>query len=260
VSGTLPAAGAVTARTVPAVDGAPGRRGARRWAGDVAGRVLPDLAAGALAGLLVGGVGGRAAMFVLRLTSPDGVRGLESDDGFTIGRFSTATAFLLLATAALGALAGLFHVVVRPLLPGRSGSAAFGVLGGLVGGAAILHDDGIDFSLVQPPELSVVLFVAIPWLGAWAVAALGDRWRARWPTWSGRRRVAALVPAVPWAALAVVAVPTLAAVVLVDQLARVPRLRGGTLGRLVVAAGRVALVASAGLAGWVLVGDVRAIL
>jgi hypothetical protein len=235
-------------------------RATPRWARQVWGRVLPALGAGALAGLVVGGVGGRLAMLVLRLTSPDGVRGLESDDGFTIGRFSTATAFLLLATAALGALAGLFHVVVGPLLPGRAGRLAFGALGGLVGGAAILHDDGIDFSLVRPPGLSVVLFVAIPALGAWAVAALGDRWRARWPAWSWRRRVAALVPAAPWATLVVIAVPSLVATLALDGVGRSGPLRAPPVRRVVVLGGRAALVVAAVLGARALVADVRAIL
>jgi hypothetical protein len=240
--------------------GAARPRGRSRWAREVWSRVLPALGAGGLAGLVVGGVGGRVAMLVLRLTSPDGVRGLESDDGFTIGHFSTATAFLLVATAALGALAGLFHVVVGPLLPGRAGRLAFGALGGLVGGAAILHDDGIDFSLVRPPGLSVVLFVAIPALGAWSVAALGDRWRARWPAWSWRRRVAALLPAAPWATLVVLAVPTLGATLAVDGIGRSEPLRAPPVRRVVVFGGRAALAVVAVLGARALVVDVRAIL
>ena len=41
--------------------------------------VLLGGAAGALAGLLVGGIGGRLAMFVLRRTSDQSVVGIESD-------------------------------------------------------------------------------------------------------------------------------------------------------------------------------------
>jgi hypothetical protein len=234
--------------------------GVRRRAGAAGRRVLPDLAAGALAGLLVGGVGGRAAMLVLRLTSPDGVRGLESDDGFTIGRFGTATAFLLLLCAVLGALAGLFLVVIRPLLPRRGGPAAYGVFGGVVGGAAILHDDGIDFALLRPRELAVVLFVAIPGLGAWAIAVLADRWRAAWPGWSTRRRVAALVPAAPWAALVTVSIPTLAATVAVDGLRQVRVLRRAPVRRAALVVGRIGLLLAAGLGARALVRDVPGIL
>ena len=56
------------------------------------------------AGFLVGGVGGRLAMFILRLTSDDSVRGIESDDGFTIGQISAQSFFLIAATTLLGTL------------------------------------------------------------------------------------------------------------------------------------------------------------
>jgi len=66
-------------------------------------------AAGGLGGMAIGGVGGRIAMFVLRLTSDDSVRGIESDDGFTIGQFDAGdTSSLLFVTAVMGAIVGLF--------------------------------------------------------------------------------------------------------------------------------------------------------
>ena len=42
--------------------------------------------AGVSVGILVIGFGSRLAMFVLRVTSPAYVVGIESDDGFEIGR------------------------------------------------------------------------------------------------------------------------------------------------------------------------------
>ncbi len=65
-------------------------------------------AAGGLGGALIGGIGGRLAMFILRLTSSDAVRGVESDDGFIIGRFNVIdTLNLIAATAVMGAIAGM---------------------------------------------------------------------------------------------------------------------------------------------------------
>lgn len=43
------------------------------------------MSAGLIAGALVGGLGGRIAMFILRLTSDPSLRGLTTDDDFTIG-------------------------------------------------------------------------------------------------------------------------------------------------------------------------------
>ena len=55
------------------------------------------VSSGFVAGSLFGGVGGRVAMFVLRLTSSSALRGAEIDDGFTIGVFSHATLFFILS-------------------------------------------------------------------------------------------------------------------------------------------------------------------
>ncbi len=60
------------------------------------------VSAGFISGVLIGGVGGRLAMLVLRLTSDPALRGAQTDDGFTIGVFSTETLFLLGVTAGLG--------------------------------------------------------------------------------------------------------------------------------------------------------------
>ena len=81
--------------------------------------MLLGASSGALAGFLIGGVLGRIAMFVLRLTSPDAVMGRESDDGFTIGQISTETLFLIVVTTTLGALVGVAYVAARPAVPGR---------------------------------------------------------------------------------------------------------------------------------------------
>src|SRR5258708_6692212 len=42
---------------------------------------------GLVAGAIIGGLGGRLAMLVLRLTSNGSVRGVKTSDGFVIGRF-----------------------------------------------------------------------------------------------------------------------------------------------------------------------------
>ena len=47
--------------------------------------ILLGAGAGAISGALIGGVGGRIAMLVLRLTSSDLLRGAITDDGFEIG-------------------------------------------------------------------------------------------------------------------------------------------------------------------------------
>ncbi|MEO8697537.1 MAG: hypothetical protein ABI658_28815 [Acidimicrobiales bacterium] len=146
-------------------------------------------AAGGFAGFLIGGVGGRLAMFILRLTSEDFVRGAESDDGFTIGKFSLQTGFLLIVTAALGSIAAVLYMGVRPALPPRWRRAMWATACGAIGGAAIVHRDGVDFKVLEPTSLAIAMFIAIPAGGAWLMAYFIDRWQ---PWWAENRRRTAL--------------------------------------------------------------------
>jgi MFS family permease len=134
---------------------------------------------GLTAGFVVGGLGGRLAMFVLRLTSSDSVRGIESDDGFTIGRVTTESIFLLAATTLLGALLAFGYLLVRRWLPERRRPLQAALFFGLVGASAVIKPEGIDFNLLGPLWLAVVLFIALPtgygWLMATLVEALVDR-------------------------------------------------------------------------------------
>ncbi len=137
--------------------------------------------AGALGGLLVGGFGGRLAMLVLRLTSDATLHGLETDDGFTIGIVSSATLFLLFATAGFGLLGGLVYLLVRPWLPTRARPWLFGALCGLVGGALVIRPGGIDFTRLEPLGLAFALFVALPAAYGVVVAKLSERLLRRAP-------------------------------------------------------------------------------
>jgi hypothetical protein len=120
--------------------------------------------AGLLSGVVLGGIGGRLAMFVLRVSSDPRVVGMTTDDGFVIGRFTTDTGFLVLVTTALGGLGGIFYLAVRPWLPARARPVLIGILGAMVGGAAIIRPDGIDFTALEPLWLAVAMFIAIPGL------------------------------------------------------------------------------------------------
>ena len=165
-------------------------------------------AAGGLGGVLIGGVGGRLAMFALRLTSHDSVRGVESDDGFIIGRFGVFdTAQLLLTTAVMGCLVGLIVVAGRPFFPKRGMPLAWAMAGAITGGAILITKDGVDFTLLGPKSFAVALFIAIPALGAGLIAWLTEVFPRFW--WQSRRLTAvaapAAVPAVIFLPLAVIA-------------------------------------------------------
>lgn len=142
-----------------------------------AGTLAAGVSSGFIAGLLIGGVGGRVAMFILRLTSDASVLGVESDDGFIIGRFSLSTLFLLLATAFLGSLGGVFYLVVRGWLPTRARVPLMAGYFAVVGGAAVISgkEGGTDFTQLAPLPLAIGFFIAIPALYGVAMSLMAER-------------------------------------------------------------------------------------
>jgi hypothetical protein len=158
----------------------------RRDARAIGWALAVGLAAGAIVGVLVGGVGGRLAMLLLRLTSTDYVIGVVSDDGFEIGQVTTKTFQLLLATAAFGGVFGVLYAVARVALPPRLRIPLWTLTVTALVGAAIVHEDGVDFRLIQPAGLAVALFVALPAAAAAGLALLVERWMRTEP-WTGRR-------------------------------------------------------------------------
>ena len=134
---------------------------------------------GLAAGFLFGGIGGRLAMFILRVTSSDSVVGIESDDGFTIGRISSDSIFLIGATTLIGTILAFGYLLVRRWLPESRRPLQAAVFFGLVGGAAVIKPDGVDFTFLDPLWLAIALFVALPaaygWFMAWIVERLIDR-------------------------------------------------------------------------------------
>jgi len=69
-------------------------------------RVSLGVLAGAIAGLVACGIGGRLFMSALAALNPD-VAGIKSDDGFTMGQVTlSGTVNLLFVTTVIGAVAG----------------------------------------------------------------------------------------------------------------------------------------------------------
>ncbi|MGD9570675.1 MAG: hypothetical protein AB7V62_02165 [Thermoleophilia bacterium] len=169
--------------------------------------------AGVIAGLAVGGIGGRVAMRVLVLTTDDRLDGITSDDGFAIDRFSVDTLNLVLACGLGGALAGGAYGLLRMALRGGRWVVAAGVAVavGASAGAAIVNVDGIDFILLEPLWLTVALFVALP--AAWGSSVvLLTEWLlrpgvlyARPPEGVDRRIGGVVVAVLAWSLVALLA-------------------------------------------------------
>jgi hypothetical protein len=168
----------------------------REDARSVAWWVVVGAAAGAIAGFLVGGVGGRLAMLLLRLTSPDFVIGSLSDDGFEIGVVSTRTFQLLFGMAMLGAINGVLYAALRRSIPRRLRLPLWTLFAATFGGATVVHEDGVDFTLLEPAALGVALFVALPAAAAALVVALVERWARAEPWADGRLSIGLCVAAV----------------------------------------------------------------
>jgi len=143
-------------------------------------RVLLTLAAGAVSGFLVGGVGGRVAMRVLALTSPDIAQGRLTDDAARVGAFSLGGSLALaLALSMVGAVVGMSYLVVRRVLPQsrRGRMAGYALFTGVVGGAALVHDHpSFDYTILQPTWLAVALFILIPTVYGAMVAWIVESW------------------------------------------------------------------------------------
>ena len=161
-------------------------------------RVL--IVAGIPTGALVVGLGSRIAMFVLRITSPDRVHGVRSDDDFVIGKVTIGGTYNLLQIgAAVGIIGAGAYMLVAPWLIGPVWFRRLttGLASAVVAGSMLVHDKGIDFHVLQPTWLAIGLFVALPGLFGIAIAAAVDAVR-RPDTWTarGRRRWALVIVSV----------------------------------------------------------------
>lgn len=164
------------------------------------GAVLDELrvlaVAGITTGLVVAGAGSRLAMLVLRVTSPDNVRGVTSDDGFSIGRFTLGGTYgLFVLGGFVGVIGAAAYQWVRPWLLGRQWfrllTLALG--SGAVVGSMLVHADGVDFTLLKPTWLAVALFVALPAVFAVVIGLAVDRVE-RTTSWTRRRPFVWLLP------------------------------------------------------------------
>lgn len=170
----------------------------RVWRDCVLERMRVLIVAGVTTGVLVAGIVNRLAMLLLRVTSPERVNGLQSDDDFTIGEFTLAGTYNLMV---LGAVVGLIgfavYRLVRPWLIGPHWfrRLTIGVAAGVVGGSMLVHADGIDFTVLKPKWLAIGLFVALPALFAVTMGAMVDSVE-RPDSWTARGHWRWLLPVV----------------------------------------------------------------
>lgn len=216
---------------------------------DVAWRFVVGAGTGAITGVVIGGIGGRLAMLVLRLGSPATLHGLATDDGFTIGLISTQTFFLLIVAGGLGAASGVLYVVVRGALPSRGRPLLVGVAVALVAGSNIVDPKSFDFSALDPKAFAIVAFTVLPGLAAFTIAIVIERLLVVEP-WSSRPLAIVLSIAALVLNIVLVIVAALAGVAL--ALRRSPALADRLLpvARVVVPVALVAVAARSGVELW----------
>lgn len=157
-------------------------------------RVL--IVGGVSAGVILIGVGSRLAMLLLRVTSPDSVRGVESDDGFIIGQVTLSGTYnLLLLGASVGVIGAAAYLLVAPWLIGPKWfrHLTTGLAAAVVVGSMLVHADGIDFRALKPTWLAIGIFIALPGLFGGLVGVVVDAVR-RPDSWTARGRWRVALP------------------------------------------------------------------
>ncbi|WP_354174110.1 hypothetical protein [Arthrobacter sp. UYEF36] len=128
---------------------------------------------------LVAWPGGRLVMRILALTSPASAQGRLTEAQAIVGLPTVGGTLVLLIFAGLpaGFAAAFIYMLIRRWLPeGRWAGPALGVVLLLVFGASVepLRPENIDFDIVEPGWLTVVLFAALAvFHGALVVAVAG---------------------------------------------------------------------------------------
>lgn len=199
--------------------------------------------AGVPVGILVIGGGSRLAMFLLRLTSPDSVVGLESDDGFTIGQFTIVDTYNLLNLGGgLGIVGAAACIAVAPWLVGPRWFRLFtvGLTAAALIGSMVIVPDGVDFRVLGPTWFAVVLFTGLPFISAVMLMLATDRIAAAAkPAGHERRRwmvPAVLLLVVPLGIFAFLVVSVVVAALLPIRRQFLAQLRESTLGTVTVRA------------------------
>lgn len=115
---------------------------------------------GALAGVVVFGVGGRLVMLLSRLLHPDAV-GRITENGNRVGEFTVEGTIGLLLFGGLlsGVLGGVVWVLVRQWIPNQPVVVGLGSVA--MGGFFLVQADNADFFILRDPQLDLLLLLGL---------------------------------------------------------------------------------------------------
>jgi hypothetical protein len=160
--------------------------------------VAACLAAGVVAGFLVVGLFGRFVMRVLGATSGDDVQGRLTEAEERVGEITLdgTIGFVIFAGLLLPVLLMMIYAGVRELVPDRAviGGAVFGVV--VLATAGVddpLSPDNIDFDILAPTWLAVLLVTSAALLFGVTAAVLAHRFERMLQNATGARWQRALL-------------------------------------------------------------------
>lgn len=134
--------------------------------------------AGATAGLLVLGFGGRLVMFTSRLLHPDAV-GRITENGNRVGDFTVGGTFGLVLFGGLlsGLVAGVVWAFVKEWIPDNPVLVGVGTVA--IGGFALVEADNPDFVILVDPRIDLLLLLGLLFIFGlaliWSDRLLGRR-------------------------------------------------------------------------------------
>jgi hypothetical protein len=218
--------------------------------------------AGFVVGTILLGTLLRLAMFVLRLTSDSSLRGVETDFGATIGRFSAVdTGLFMLGCGGAGVIAGIVYLAIRPVVPPRGRAPVAALAAGTFGPAVIIDPEGVDFAILEPALLAVAMFVASLAVFGYAVSVAVE-WLLRVPWW--RTSGAAWIVMAPLLLVTLVAafpfgIPAVVIAAAVSAWRTTPSSTAAAPRTGLARAGQIGVVAAIGLSTVFLLVDVAAL-
>lgn len=155
--------------------------------------VLRDIARGGLAGLIagivVGGVGGRIVMSAAAVLNPDAA-GLFTENGEVVGRFTVQGTLALITFGGLSAsaLGAVVWVVVSPWLPSNGTRRVLLMLpvAVAVGSFLLIESTNPDFLILGPKPVILALLLCLVALNGAAIAWFDAALERRLPHAEGR--------------------------------------------------------------------------
>jgi hypothetical protein len=122
---------------------------------------------GLVAGILVGGIGGRLFMRFAGVAAGERGAGMQTEAGFTVGEITLAGTFALVLFVGIftGVMGATAYLAFRPWLAwaGRWRGVVFGVVLFGLGSALsdIMNTDNVDFLILRNSELLVALILGL---------------------------------------------------------------------------------------------------